>query len=168
MATRGKSKMSSVFSRPKIGGDFALIKGVAKRVVELDDAALAQGLPRVLDIEFIAGHTVGFDAFAEDLRAESWDAIVAESGVPKDEVLQLADIYARGRAVISTWGMGLTQHKNSVPTVQLLSNLMMMRGNIGRLGAGLCPVRGHSNVQGDRTVGIAERPRQDVLDQSAP
>ena len=119
----------------------------------------------MLDVEFIAEHTVGFDAFAEDLRAESWDAIVVESGVPKDEVLQLADIYARGRAVISTWGMGLTQHKNSVPTVQLLSNLMMMRGNIGRLGAGLCPVRGHSNVQGDRTVGIEERPSQEFLDQ---
>jgi len=164
MLTGGSTKISSVFIRPKIGGDFALIKGVAKRVIELDDAALAQGLPRVLDIEFIAEHTVGFDAFAEDLRAESWDAIVAESGVPKDEVLQLADIYARGRAVISTWGMGLTQHKNSVPTVQLLSNLMMMRGNIGRLGAGLCPVRGHSNVQGDRTVGIEEQPTQAFLD----
>jgi molybdopterin-dependent oxidoreductase alpha subunit len=164
MLTGGSTKISSVFVRPKIGGDFALIKGVAKRVLELDDAAVRQGLPAVLDVDFIAQHTVGFDAFARDLRSESWDAIVAESGVPKDEILNLADIYARGRAVISTWGMGLTQHKNSVPTVQLLSNLMMMRGNIGRLGAGLCPVRGHSNVQGDRTVGIEERPTQQFLD----
>jgi molybdopterin-dependent oxidoreductase alpha subunit len=164
MLTGGSTKISSVFVRPKIGGDFALIKGVAKRVVELDDVAVRQGLPAVLDVDFIAQHTVDFDAFAQDLRHESWDAIVAESGVPKEEILNLADIYVRGRAVICTWGMGLTQHKNSVPTVQLLSNLMMMRGNIGRLGAGLCPVRGHSNVQGDRTVGIDEQPTQQFLD----
>ncbi|BAN25682.1 FdhF/YdeP family oxidoreductase [Caballeronia insecticola] len=157
-------KISSVFIRPKVGGDFALLKGVAKRVIELDDEARANGGERVLDVEFIAQHTIDFDAFADDLRAESWDAIVEESGVPIDDVLKLADIYARGRAVISTWGMGLTQHKNSVPTIQLLSNLMMMRGNIGRRGAGLCPVRGHSNVQGDRTVGIEEKPTPEFLD----
>ncbi|MGF6902975.1 molybdopterin-dependent oxidoreductase alpha subunit [Paraburkholderia sp. GAS348] len=164
MITMGSTKISSVFIRPKVGGDFALIKGVAKRVIELDDEASASGLARVLDVAFIAEHTVGFDAFADDLRAESWDTIVAESGVPFEDVLKLADIYVKGRAVISTWGMGLTQHKNSVPTVQILSNLMMMRGNIGRRGAGLCPVRGHSNVQGDRTVGIEERPTQAFLD----
>ncbi|MDR5838959.1 FdhF/YdeP family oxidoreductase [Caballeronia sp. LZ034LL] len=157
-------KISSVFIRPKVGGDFALIKGVAKRVIELDDAAVANGGERVLDVAFIAEHTVNFDAFADDLRAESWDAILAESGVERDDLLNLADIYVKARAVISTWGMGLTQHKNSVPTIQLLSNLMMMRGNIGRRGAGLCPVRGHSNVQGDRTVGIEEKPTQDFLD----
>jgi molybdopterin-dependent oxidoreductase alpha subunit len=157
-------KISSVFIRPKVGGDFALLKGVAKRVIELDDASLANGTERVLDVDFIAEHTVGFDAFAEDLRAESWDAIIEESGVEMDDVLRLADIYAKGRAVIATWGMGLTQHKNSVPTIQFLSNLMMMRGNIGRRGAGLCPVRGHSNVQGDRTVGIEEKPTQEFLD----
>ncbi|MCP3727984.1 FdhF/YdeP family oxidoreductase [Paraburkholderia sp. CNPSo 3272] len=157
-------QISSVFIRPRVGGDFALIKGVAKRVIELDDEALAQGTQRVLDVDFIAEHCVGFDAFAADLRAESWDTIVAEAGVPMEEVLKLADIYVKGRAVISTWGMGLTQHKNSVATIQLLSNLMMMRGNIGRRGAGLCPVRGHSNVQGDRTVGIEEKPTQAFLD----
>jgi molybdopterin-dependent oxidoreductase alpha subunit len=153
-----------VFIRPTVGGDFALIKGVAKRVIELDDAALASGGERVLDVEFLAQHTVGFEAFADDLRAESWDTIIAESGVPMDDVLKLADIYVKGKAVISTWGMGLTQHKNSVPTIQILSNLMMMRGMIGKRGAGLCPVRGHSNVQGDRTVGIEERPTQQFLD----
>jgi molybdopterin-dependent oxidoreductase alpha subunit len=164
MLTMGSTKISSVFIRPTVGGDFALIKGVAKRVVELDDAALASGGERVLDVDFIAEHTVGFDSFADDLRAESWDTIIAESGVPMDDVLKLADIYVKGKAVISTWGMGLTQHKNSVPTIQILSNLMMMRGMIGKRGAGLCPVRGHSNVQGDRTVGIEERPTQQFLD----
>ncbi|WP_277183735.1 FdhF/YdeP family oxidoreductase [Caballeronia sp. BR00000012568055] len=157
-------KISSVFIRPKVGGDFALIKGVAKRVIELDDEAISNGSERVLDVAFIAEHTVNFDAFADDLRAESWDAVIEESGVPMEDVLKLADIYVKGRAVISTWGMGLTQHKNSVPTIQILSNLMMMRGNIGRRGAGLCPVRGHSNVQGDRTVGIEEKPTQAFLD----
>jgi molybdopterin-dependent oxidoreductase alpha subunit len=164
MLTMGSTKISSVFIRPKIGGDFALIKGVAKRVIELDDAARAANSARVLDLAFIDEHTVGFEAFADDLRAESWAAIVDESGVPMDEVLLLADIYIKGSKVICTWGMGLTQHKNSVPTVQLLSNLMMMRGNIGKRGAGLCPVRGHSNVQGDRTVGIEEKPTQAFLD----
>ncbi|HEY1608212.1 MAG TPA: FdhF/YdeP family oxidoreductase [Paraburkholderia sp.] len=164
MLSPNGTKISSVFIRPKVGGDFALIKGVAKRVVELDDTMLAAGGERVLDVDFIAEHTVGFDAFAADLRAESWATIVAEAGVPHEEILKLADIYVKGRAVISTWGMGLTQHKNSVATVQLLSNLMMMRGNIGRRGAGLCPVRGHSNVQGDRTVGIEEKPTQAFLD----
>ncbi|MBN3857794.1 MULTISPECIES: FdhF/YdeP family oxidoreductase [unclassified Paraburkholderia] len=157
-------QISSVFIRPRIGGDFALIKGVAKRTLELDDQAVAQGTERILDVDFIAQHSVGFEAFAADLRAESWDTIVAEAGVPIEEVLKLADIYVKGKAVISTWGMGITQHKNSVATIQLLSNLMMMRGNIGRRGAGLCPVRGHSNVQGDRTVGIEEKPTQAFLD----
>ncbi|NLP59663.1 FdhF/YdeP family oxidoreductase [Paraburkholderia sacchari] len=161
-------QISSVFIRPRVGGDFALIKGVAKRTLELDDAARAmgakRGTKRVLDVGFLAEHTVGFEVFAADLRAESWDTIVAESGVPLDEVFKLADIYAKGRATIATWGMGITQHKNSLATVQLLSNLMMMRGNIGRRGAGLCPVRGHSNVQGDRTVGIEEKPTQAFLD----
>ncbi|WP_321846032.1 FdhF/YdeP family oxidoreductase [Paraburkholderia bannensis] len=157
-------QISSVFIRPRIGGDFALIKGVAKRTLELDDQAVAQGTQRILDVDFIAEHTVDFDAFCADLRAESWDTIVAEAGVPIEEVLKLADIYVNGKAVISTWGMGITQHKNSVATIQLLSNLMMMRGNIGRRGAGLCPVRGHSNVQGDRTVGIEEKPTQAFLD----
>jgi molybdopterin-dependent oxidoreductase alpha subunit len=164
MLSPSGTKISSVFIRPKVGGDFALIKGVAKRVIELDDAARAAGSARVLDVAFIDEHTVGFDAFAAELRAERWDTLVAEAGVPHDEILKLADIYVNGRAVIATWGMGLTQHKNSVATIQLLSNLMMMRGNIGRRGAGLCPVRGHSNVQGDRTVGIEEKPSAAFLD----
>src|SRR6202000_1644797 len=104
-------------------------------------------------------------AFAADLRAQDWATLIEESGVPREEIDRLAQIYIKGERVIVTWGMGLTQHKNSVPTVQLLSNLMMMRGNIGRRGAGLCPVRGHSNVQGDRTVGIEEKPAQAFLDQ---
>ncbi|PMS35145.1 molybdopterin-dependent oxidoreductase alpha subunit [Trinickia symbiotica] len=164
MLTLSSTKIASTFIRPKVGGDFALLKGVAKRVLELDDEACERGVERVLDVDFIDAHTHGFDAFAADLRAESWPTLEAESGVPREDIEALARIYANGRRVIATWGMGLTQHKNSVATVQMLSNLMMMRGNIGREGAGLCPVRGHSNVQGNRTVGIEEKPTQEFLD----
>jgi molybdopterin-dependent oxidoreductase alpha subunit len=164
MLTNSSTPISSMFVQPKLGGDFALIKGLAKRLVELDDAARAAGRDPLVDAAFIAGHTTGYDAFATDLRRESWDDILTESGVARDQLEQLAQVYIRGKAVIATWGMGLTQHKNSLAAIQMLSNLMMMRGNIGRLGAGLCPVRGHSNVQGDRTVGIEEKPSRAFLD----
>ena len=156
--------ISSVFIRPKLGGDLALLKGVAKRVLELDDAAVANHAERVLDVDFIQRHTAHFAEFANDLRRESWDALIAESGVSREDIETLTGIYVRGKAVIATWGMGLTQHKHAVATVQMLTNLMLMRGNIGRPGAGLCPVRGHSNVQGDRTVGIDEKPTPEFLD----
>ncbi|WP_176081072.1 FdhF/YdeP family oxidoreductase [Paraburkholderia tropica] len=164
MITFGSTKIASMFIQPKLGGDFALIKGVAKRLIELDDEALENGTERVLDIDFIREHTLGFAAFAEDLRNESWPLLEAESGVAREDIEGLARVYANGKRVIATWGMGITQHKHSVQTVHLLSNLLMMRGNIGREGAGLCPVRGHSNVQGNRTVGIEEKPSQAFLD----
>jgi molybdopterin-dependent oxidoreductase alpha subunit len=164
MLTGGSTKIASAFIRPKVGGDFALLKGVAKRLIELDDEAKAAGAERVLDVEFIEGHTANFAAFEQDLRDESWDLLVEEAGLPREEIEVLAQIYAKGRKVIACWGMGLTQHKNSVATIHLLSNLMMMRGNIGREGAGLCPVRGHSNVQGNRTIGIEDKPTQAFLD----
>ena len=164
MLTGSSTKIASMFVQPKLGGDFALIKGVARRLVELDDEAVKHGEARLIDVDFVREHTVGFDAFVEDLRAESWADIVAESGVSLPDIDALTRVYARGQRVIACWGMGLTQHKHSVPTVQILSNLMMMRGNIGRPGAGLLPVRGHSNVQGDRTVGIDEKPDDAFLD----
>ena len=164
MLTMSGTDICSMFIQPKLSGDLALLKALAKRTLELDDAALADGGKRILDLEFIARHTSGFDAFANELRAESWDMLRQESGVSRHDIDQLAQVFARGERVIATWGMGLTQHKNSLQTVTMLSNLMMMRGQIGRLGAGLCPVRGHSNVQGNRTVGIEERPTPAFLD----
>lgn len=142
MLTMSSTPIASTFVQPRVGGDLALIKGVAKRVLELDDAARERGGARVLDVDFIAAHTAGFDTFAADLRAQDWAALVGESGVPREQIDALARIYVRGERVIATWGMGLTQHKHSVATVHMLSNLMLMRGNIGRPGAGLCPVRG--------------------------
>ena len=164
MVTMGSTKIASAFIQPKLGGDFALIKGVAKRTLELDDEAVEQGRERVLDVDFIHEHTSGFDDFAADLRMQDWQELVDESGVSRDDIEKLTRIYVNGKRVISTWGMGITQHKHSVQTIHMLSNLMMMRGNIGREGAGLCPVRGHSNVQGNRTVGIEEKPTPAFLD----
>ncbi|SPC20615.1 FdhF/YdeP family oxidoreductase [Cupriavidus taiwanensis] len=164
MLTGSSTKIASMFVQPRLGGDFALIKGMAKRLVELDDEAVRHGRERLIDVDFVREHTVGFSDFVDDLRAESWADIIAESGVAQEDIDALTQVYARGKRVIACWGMGLTQHKHSVPTVQILSNLMMMRGNIGRPGAGLLPVRGHSNVQGDRTVGIEEKPEPEFLD----
>jgi molybdopterin-dependent oxidoreductase alpha subunit len=164
MLMNSATKISSMFVQPRLSGDFALIKAVAKRVVELDDEALAAGRPRVIDTDFIASHTIGFHEFARDLRDESWHVLLEESGVEREQIERLTRLYVGSERVIACWGMGLTQHKNSVATIQVLSNLMMMRGNIGRPGAGLCPVRGHSNVQGDRTVGIEEQPSEAFLD----
>ncbi|MDB5990807.1 MAG: CbbBc protein [Herbaspirillum sp.] len=164
MLTGSSTKISSLFIHPKLSGDFSLLKGMAKRLIELDDDAIVLSTERVLDVRFIEQHTSGFDAFADDLRRESWDLLIQESGVAREQIEQLTQVYVNGKAVIATWGMGLTQHKNSVASIQMLSNLMMMRGNIGRRGAGLCPVRGHSNVQGDRTMGIEEQPTEAFLD----
>jgi len=164
MITFASTKIASTFIQPKLGGDFALIKGVAKHLIEMDDDAVANGTERLLDLDFIREHTLGFEAFAEDLRSESWPLLESESGVAREDIEGLAQIYANGKRVIATWGMGITQHKHSVQTVHMLTNLLMMRGNIGRPGAGLCPVRGHSNVQGNRTVGIEEKPSAAFLD----
>ena len=164
MLTLSSTKIASTFIQPKLGGDFALIKAVAKRTLELDDEAVELGTERVLDTAFITEHCAGFDDFAANLRMQDWQELVDESGVSRDDIEKLSRIYVNGKRVIATWGMGITQHKNSVQTVHMLSNLMMMRGNIGREGAGLCPVRGHSNVQGNRTVGIEEKPSQEFLD----
>jgi len=164
MLTMGSTQISSMFIHPTLGGDLALIKGVIKRTIELDDDAVLTGAERILDVQFIAEHTSGFEAFAADARAQNWEEIIGESGVSREDIEKLAHVYVKGKAVIATWGMGLTQHKHAVGTIQLLSNMMMLRGNIGRPGAGLCPVRGHSNVQGDRTVGIDEKPTDAFLD----
>ena len=151
------SQISSLFIQPKLGGDLALIKGMIKFIIQWDDVAIVQGSERVVDVAFIQQHTHNFAEIAADARQESWDLIVEESGVPLAQIEEIARIYATGDRVIATWGMGITQHKHGVATIKTLVNLMLLRGNIGKEGAGLCPVRGHSNVQGNRTVGIYEK-----------
>ena len=164
MATFGSSPISSHYFQLKIGGDLALLKGMAKRVFELDDIAQRDNEPRVLDLAFIAEHTTGLADFEASVRAESWDVIVAESGLSQAQISQAAELYAASERVIACWGMGITQHQHSVATIHMISNLLLLRGNLGRPGAGACPVRGHSNVQGDRTMGIYEKPTPAFLD----
>ena len=148
----------------KIGGDLAAVKGMIKCVLEADQQAQATGRQRIIDIEFIAEHTANFEQFATEAMAEPWDVIVRESGLDRAQIQRAADTYMRAGKVIACWGMGITQHKHSVATIQMIVNLLLLRGNIGRPGAGPCPVRGHSNVQGDRTMGIVEKPKPAFLD----
>ncbi|HEV2837174.1 MAG TPA: molybdopterin dinucleotide binding domain-containing protein, partial [Pyrinomonadaceae bacterium] len=117
-----------------------------------------------LDEEFIRTHTVGFEDFASALREVSWEEIVAQAAVPRDLIEKAAEIFSKSNRTIFCWAMGLTQHRNAVANIQEIVNLMLLRGQIGKPGAGLCPVRGHSNVQGDRTMGIWERPTEAFLD----
>jgi molybdopterin-dependent oxidoreductase alpha subunit len=151
--------LACLYLQVKINGDVALLKGIMKEVLA---AERAQG--GVLDRAFLEQHTEGWPALEADLDATSWEEVVAASGVPREQIQEAARIYIGSKATIACWAMGLTQHKNAVANIQQLVNLMLMRGNLGRPGAGLCPVRGHSNVQGDRTMGIYERPKAAFLD----
>lgn len=164
MATLGSTPISSHYFQVRIGGDLAVVKAMAKRLFELDDAAQIAGKSRLLDLDFIAQHTHGFADYEADVRAESWDTLVAESGLSQEQLFAAADIYAQAKSAIICWGMGITQHQYSVATIQQMAALLMLRGNLGRPGAGACPVRGHSNVQGDRTMGIYEKPAAAFLD----
>lgn len=164
MLKGGSTRISTHYFQLRIGGDLAAIKGIAKRLLELDDAARAAGRPRVLDAGFIATHTAGFEALADDLRAEPWPRIEQACGLTRAQLHDAADVYAGAARVIICWGMGITQHEHGVATVQSLMNLLLLGGHVGRLGAGACPVRGHSNVQGDRTMGIDEKPTPAFLD----
>jgi molybdopterin-dependent oxidoreductase alpha subunit len=165
MATFGETRIASEYCQVRVGGDVAALKGVMKLVLEAHDEALRAGREPILDVDFIAGHTHGFEAFADDLRHTSWDDILSVSGLPRDQLQRVANIYMRVQAVIVCYGMGITQHRLGTANVQQTVNLLLLRGNIGKPGAGICPVRGHSNVQGDRTMGVDEKPKPELLDQ---
>ncbi len=150
--------ISTQYHQVKIGGDIAAVTGICKSLIEADDKALAANAPRILDADFIAEHTHGFEAFANAMRAADWKDIELESALTRSALEAAATEYARAKAVMILFGMGITQHREGVLAVQMLTNLMLLRGNIGKKGAGICPIRGHSNVQGQRTVGITEKP----------
>jgi molybdopterin-dependent oxidoreductase alpha subunit len=152
--------ISDLFLPVRINGDIALLKGIMKKMLEEEDRIPGE----VLDHRFITANTAGFDAFATDLRKTTWAEIVEQSGVEKEKIEQAAEIAVQSQRLICCWAMGLTQHRSAVATIQYIVNFLLLRGNIGRPGAGACPVRGHSNVQGDRTMGIWERPRPAFLD----
>lgn len=157
MVTGHETQISDLYLQLKAGGDVAAILGLCKCVVEADDAAQREGLARILDTDFIDQHTDGFDRFLERVRETPWSDIEQSSGLKEPDLREAANIYMECERVIGVYGMGLTQHTHGTLNVGMLVNLLLMRGNIGRPGAGCCPVRGHSNVQGQRTVGIAEK-----------
>jgi len=167
MLTPAETAISTQYLQVRNGGDLAALTGLCKWLIEADDAARAAQTAPVLDHGFIAEHTQGFDAFAAAMRAADWAEIERSSGLTRAALEQAARTYAQARAVLGIYGMGLTQHREGVANVQMVSNLLLLRGNIGRPGAGICPVRGHSNVQGQRTVGITEKPELAPLDKLA-
>ncbi len=159
MATFGSTEITSEFVHIRIGGDLALIKGMMKVMFERE----AQG-ERVLDHDFLAEHTVGLDALRADVMAQDWNEIVQVSGITQAQIRRCAEIYIRSKATVICYGMGLTQHQYGSTLLQQVANLLLLRGNFGKPGAGIGPIRGHSNVQGDRTVGIDEKPKPAYLE----
>ena len=152
MGTFGSTAIASTYYQVKVGGDAAALKGIMKALMDAD-----RGGRNTLDHEFIARHTNGYEAFAQDLDATSWTDIEQASGLRRRDLELVAEAYARSNATIVTYGMGITQHEKGTSNVQQIAALLLMRGNFGKPGAGICPLRGHSNVQGNRTVGITEK-----------
>jgi molybdopterin-dependent oxidoreductase alpha subunit len=149
--------LADLFLQVRINGDVALLKGISK-------AVLAYG---AVDLDFISRYTTGFDEFVPALESVSWSDIIEQSGVSQEQIEAAARVFVDSQRTIFCWAMGLTQHRNAVANIQEIVNLMLLRGQVGQPGAGLCPVRGHSNVQGDRTMGIWERPTAAFLDRLA-
>ena len=153
MGTLSSTPIASAYYQVRVGGDAAALKGVMKALADMDAASGGA----VLDHEFIHAHTTGFEDLVADLRASDWDAIERVSGLPRAALAHVARAYAGSNAAIVTYGMGMTQHVKGTANVQQVANLLLLRGNFGKPGAGICPLRGHSNVQGNRTVGITEK-----------
>jgi len=164
MASLTSTPISSRLHQVRVGGDIAVIKGLMKVLVEEDERARAEDQMEILDWDFIRGHTAGIDDLAADVKGTLWEDIESRSGLTREAITGAAHVYMKAKRAILVFGMGLTQHRHGARNVQQLTNLCLLRGNIGKDGAGLCPVRGHSNVQGDRTVGITEIPTQEFLD----
>lgn len=194
MLTGSETLISSQYYQVRNGGDIAALFGICKALIEADDALKATGHSRVagndgrpadpsnaamvafaasmasadkkhvLDHDFIKDHTAGFETFAAAARQHAWPELERISGLTREQMVQAAEIYANSNAVLMVYGMGLTQHLMGVQTVHMVVNLALLRGNIGKPGANICAVRGHSNVQGQRTVGITEKPGLAPLD----
>ena len=190
MLSPAETEISCEILQVRNGGDIALLTGVCKALIQMDAeagahptdreellaetkddagfsvkaAAAAKTSRKILDHDFILEHTQGFEAFADWCRAASWEDIERYSGLKRSDIEDFARIYASADRVLAVYGMGLTQHVAGVQNIQMLVNLQLLRGNIGKAGAQVCPVRGHSNVQGQRTVGITEKPELVPLD----
>lgn len=152
--------ITDIYLQVKINGDMALLKAIMLRLL----AKEAANPGTVLDLAFIQAKTQGYEDFVAHLQQEKEADLLKICGIEESEVEKVADVLAQKQKIIACWAMGLTQHKNAVATIQDVVNLLLMKGSIGKPGAGTCPVRGHSNVQGDRTMGINERVSQTFLD----
>jgi molybdopterin-dependent oxidoreductase alpha subunit len=159
MATFHATKTGTMNVQPRIGGDLALLRGVAKVVLERAQTDL-----KAIDREFVARYTTGFETYRSLVEATGWQEIVHQSGVDEATIRRLAEVYLGADRTVVAWCLGLTQQEHGVDTVREIVNLLLLRGNIGREGAGPSPVRGHSNVQGNRTCGIDHRPSKQLLD----
>ncbi|HEY3850815.1 MAG TPA: FdhF/YdeP family oxidoreductase, partial [Steroidobacteraceae bacterium] len=166
MLTGKETRISSQYHQVRPGGDIAVILGICKHVFAKDDEAQSEGR-RVLDTAFLEAHTHGLGAFEAKVRATSWEEIEKHSGLPRVAIEGAAQVYVEADRVTAFYGMGLTQQVHGFENVAMLVNMLLLRGNIGRDGTGISPVRGHSNVQGQRTVGIAEKPKEVPLDKLA-
>ncbi|MGW7580605.1 FdhF/YdeP family oxidoreductase [Kitasatospora sp. NPDC054768] len=162
MALNRATRTSTLNLQPRIGGDMALLRGMAKAILEQSAAD-----DRALDRLFIDRHTSGFEAYREVCLATPWEEIERQSGLDRAEILKAARVYREADRSIFSWCLGVTQHEHGVDTVREIVNLLLLRGNLGREGAGPSPVRGHSNVQGNRTCGIDHRPAGAFLDRLA-
>jgi molybdopterin-dependent oxidoreductase alpha subunit len=160
---KGGTQLSDLFLQVRVNGDVPLLKGIMKEVLAAEELRPGD----VLDWKFIHERTHGFEEFARALRATNWDELVEQSGVSREGMREAARVLTESNRTIVCWAMGLTQHKNAVANIQEVVNLLLLRGQIGRPGAGACPVRGHSNVQGDRTMGVWERPTDEFLNSLA-
>ncbi len=156
----GGTALADLFLQVSINGDVALLKGIMKEVLAAEERQPGE----VVDHDFIENYTDGFAEFAESIKHAHWGDLLEQSGVSKAHIEDAAKIFIESERTIFCWAMGLTQHKNAVANIQEIVNLMLLRGQLGKPGAGLCPVRGHSNVQGDRTMGIWEQPSDAFLD----
>ncbi|MEV0687295.1 FdhF/YdeP family oxidoreductase [Nocardia sp. NPDC050378] len=159
MATFRTTDTSTLNLQPRIGGDFALMRGIAKAVFEESESD-----PKALDHQFIERHTHGFEEYRAVVEATPWSTIEEQSGLTEDDVRKAARVYCEADRSIISWCLGVTQHEHGVDTVREIVNVLLLRGNLGREGAGPSPVRGHSNVQGNRTCGIANKPAAQFLD----
>ncbi len=156
----GGTQLSDLWLPVRINGDMAFMQGLMKAMLEEEDARPGT----VWDHDFIRDHTEGFEKVIAQLRSVGWAEIAEYSGLSREQIGEAAGMAMKARRIIACWCMGLTQHKNGVATIQDVVNFLLLRGNIGRPGSGPCPVRGHSNVQGDRTMGIWDRPKPEFLE----
>lgn len=155
-----KARLTDIFLQVRINGDLALLQLINRALIEADQAAPGS----VLDHEFIRERTVDYDGYREQLLRQDPDALLRNCGIAREKIDGTVEALKGRRRIIACWAMGLTQHKNAVDTIREVVNLLLIKGSIGKQGAGTCPVRGHSNVQGDRTMGIYEKPSPQFLE----